>query len=156
MTINFSFFLFFMLTICLLRATMPAIDGLPSWSISSHVRIVLKGWPFGPKLFISFFSKEKIMAQKQSREMGNFLSTCPKAPIRAILEYHDLRVLCFWSLKGFWQAWSCSKSWCIPNYQLLVPTKIHFFVFFLFFDLSTSGNDECHRWPSKLKNLFSV
>ena len=45
MTINFSFvlFFFFILTICLLRATMLAIDGLPSRSISSHVRIILKG-----------------------------------------------------------------------------------------------------------------
>ena len=125
----FIFFLFLVLMVCLLRATMHAIDSLPNWSIFSHVKIVLKGWSFGPKLFISFLSKERIMAQKCSREMGNFLSTCPKAPIKAILEYHDLRVLCFWSLKGFSQAWSCSKSWCIPNYQLSVSFKnLSFFV----------------------------
>ena len=29
-------------------------------------------------------------------------------------------------------------------------------IFFSFFDLSTSGNDAYHRWPSKLKHLFSV
>ena len=42
-------------------------------------------------------------------------------------EYHDLRDLCFWSLRGFWQAWSCIKSWCIPNYQLSVFSKTHHF-----------------------------
>ena len=36
MTINF--FIFFMLMICLLRATMHILDGLPAWSISSHMR----------------------------------------------------------------------------------------------------------------------
>ena len=131
MTINFSFvlfFAFFILTICLFRATMHAIDGPPSWSISSHVRIVLKGWPFGPKFFISFLSIKRVMAQECSREMGAFWSTCPKTSIRVISKYHDFRDLCFWSLKGFWQAWSCSKSWCIPNYRLSVPTKIYFFV----------------------------
>ena len=130
MTINFSFvfFSFFILIICLLRATMPAIDGLPSRNISSHMRIVLKGWPFGPKLFISFLSTKRVMAQKYSREISVFWSTCPKVSIKVILEYHDFRDLCFWSLKGFWQAWNCSKSWCIPNYQLSIPTKIYFFV----------------------------
>ena len=73
---------------------------------------------FCSKLFISFLSKERIMAQKYSRKIGNFWSTCPKASIKVISEYHNLRDLCVWSLKGFWQAWSCSKSWCIPNYQL--------------------------------------
>ena len=63
------------------------------------------------------------MAQKRSREMGNFWSTCPKASIKVISEYHNLRDLCFWSSRGFWQAWSCSKSWCIPNYQLSVSFK---------------------------------
>ena len=57
---------------------MPAIDGLPSRSISSHVRIVLKGWPFGPKLFISFLSKERVMAPERSREMGNFFINMPQ------------------------------------------------------------------------------
>ena len=87
------------------------------------VRIVLEGWPFGPKLFISFLSKERVMAQKCSRGMGNFWSTCLKASIRVISKYHDLRDLCFWSSRGFWQAWSYSKSWCIPNYQLSVSFK---------------------------------
>ena len=87
------------------------------------VRIVLEGWPFGPKLFISFLSKERVMAPKRSREMGNFWSTRPKALIRVNSEYHDIRDLCFWSSRGFWQAWSYSKSWCIPNYQLSISFK---------------------------------
>ena len=93
-----------------------------------NVRIVLEGWPFGPRLFISFLSKKRIAAQKCSREMGVFWSTYPKASIRVISEYYDFRDLYFWFLKGFWQAWSYSKSWCIPNYQLSVPTKNYFFV----------------------------
>ena len=71
-------FLFFVLMVCLLRATTHVIDGPPSWSISSHVRIVLKGWPFGSKLFRSFLSKERIMAQKYFREMGNFGQRAPR------------------------------------------------------------------------------
>ena len=122
MTINFFLFSF-VLMIRLLRATTHAIDDLPSRSISSHVKIVLKGWPFDPKVFISFLSTKRVMAQKCSREMDVFLSACPKASIRVISEYHDFRDLCFWSLKGFWQAWSYSKSWCIPNYQLSVSFK---------------------------------
>ena len=121
MTINFSFVLFFsflILTICLLRATMPTIDGLLSWSISSHMRIVLKCWLFGPKLFISFLSKERIMAQKCFREMGNFWSTCPR---HQFSEYHDLGILCFWSLKRFGklEAVASLDAYQITNYEFL-------------------------------------
>ena len=126
----FCFFVF-ILTIGLLRATMHAINGFLSRSISSHMRIVLKGWLLVQSCS-SFLSTKRVMAQKCSREMGAFWLTCPKASIWVISEYYDFRDLCFWSLKGFWQAWSCSKSWCIPNYQLLVPTKIYFFVCLIF------------------------
>ena len=118
-----QFFFFLILIVCLLRATMHAIDGLPNWSIFSHVRIVLKGWSFGPKLFISFLSKERIMARKCYREMDNFWSTCPKVSIKDDFKVSRSWDLHFWSSKGFWQAWSCSKSWCIPNYQLSVSFK---------------------------------
>ena len=30
--------------------------------------------------------------------------------------------------KRIWQTWSYSKSWCIPNHQILDPTKNSFFV----------------------------
>ena len=69
------------------------------------------------------FVQRKNMARKYSREMGNFWSTCPKASIKVISEYHDFRDLCFCSSKGFWRAWSCSESWCIPNYQLSIFFK---------------------------------
>ena len=87
------------------------------------VSIVLEGWPFGPKLFISFLSKERFMAQKCYWEMGNFWSTCPKASIKDDSKASRFWGLHSWSSRGFWQAWSCSKSWCIPNYQLLVSFK---------------------------------
>ena len=67
--------------------------------------------------------QRKNMAQKYSQKMDNFWSTCPKASIRVISEYHNLRDLCVWSSRGFWQAWNCSKSWCIPNYQLSISFK---------------------------------
>ena len=79
-------------------------------------------------LLIPFLLAREGYGSKSSREMGHFRSTCPKSLIKVISEYHDFRDLYFWSLKGFWQAWSCSKSWCIPNYQLSVLTKIYFFV----------------------------
>ena len=65
------------------------------------VRIVLEGWLFGPRLFILFLSKEKIMAQKRSREMGDFWSTCLKALIKVISEYHDLRDFAYLVIDGF-------------------------------------------------------
>ena len=33
----------------------------------------------------------------------------------------------FLIVEKVWQVWSCSKSWCIPNYQLLVSFKTHHF-----------------------------
>ena len=63
-----------------------------------NVRIVLEGWPFGPRLFVSFLYQERIMVQKCYREMGNFWSTCPKASIKVISKYRDLGIL--FGLKG--------------------------------------------------------
>ena len=102
MTINFSFilFFFFILMICLLWAMMHAIHGPSGWSISSHMRIILKGWPFGPRLFISFLSKERIVAQKCFREMGNFGPHAPRHQAKMTSRYHGLGTL-FYSLKMF-------------------------------------------------------
>ena len=88
----------------------------------------MKGWSFGPKLFISFLSKEKIMTQKRSREMGNFWLTCPKASIRVISEYHDLGDLCFWSWRDFGklEAVASLDAYQITNYQFL--SKTHHFL----------------------------
>ena len=38
----------------LLWAMSHVVDGLPAWSISSHMRIVLKGLAFGSRLLVSF------------------------------------------------------------------------------------------------------
>ena len=56
---------------------------------------------------------------------GQFWSTCPKEPIKVILTYRNHRV-CVWLMKKvFWKAWNCSKSWCIPNYQISNLIKNH-------------------------------
>ena len=63
-TINFSFsfihsfFSFFVNS--LLWATLHVVDGFPTWSISSHVRIVLKRLAFGSRLLVSFLLRGKI------------------------------------------------------------------------------------------------
>ena len=90
------------------------------------VRIVLEGWPFGPRLFISFLLED--MAQKYSQEIGNFGSTSPKASIRVISEYHDLRDLCFWGHQksfGRLEAVASLDAYQITNYQFL--SKTHHF-----------------------------
>ena len=74
----FLLFFFLVLIVCLLRATTPTTDDLPSRNIFSHMRIVLKDWPFGPKLFISFLSTKRVMAQKYFRERGNFGQRAPR------------------------------------------------------------------------------
>ena len=84
------------------RTTSHVVDGLPAWSISSHMRIVLKrGRLLVQGLFLSFLSKERIMAQKYSRIDGQFWSTCPKAPIKVISEYYDYGTCVFGHWKGF-------------------------------------------------------
>ena len=62
MTINFSFCsFFFVLMIRLLRETTCAIDDLPDWSTTPHVKIVLKnGHLLVQGLFTSFLSKERV------------------------------------------------------------------------------------------------
>ena len=132
MTINFSFvFAFFRSHGLSTSGNNDAIDGFPSWSITSRARIVLA---FGllVQSCLYHYCQQKVMAQKCFREMGNFWSTCPKSSIKVISKYRDLEILRFWSSRGFWQAWSCSKSWCIPNYQLSAPTKIYLFVCLIF------------------------
>ena len=47
-----------------------------------------------------------------------------------------------------WQVWSCSKSWCIPNYQLSVPTKIYLYVCLIF--------EEFEKWVSKSGVLWPI
>ena len=69
------------------------------------VRIVLEGWPFGPRLFMSFLSKERIMAQKYFGEMDNFGQHVPRHQSKRISRYHDLEILfCLWERFGRFEA----------------------------------------------------
>ena len=84
-------------------------------------------WLFGPKLFIPLLSTKMVMAQKCFRKMGNFRSMCPKTLIKVISGYHDFGIL-FCSWKRFGRFETVSKSWCIPNYQILVFSKTRRFL----------------------------
>ena len=108
---------------------MHVINGPPSWNISSHVRIVLKGLAFWSKVIYIIFQmrkviaqrlyrfclQEKIMAQKIFWGMGNFRSTYPKALIEVTSEYHDLGTCVF----GPWKGLSSLKL-----QQVLMHTKL--------------------------------
>ena len=131
MTINFSFFSFFVLMIHILQATTHAIDDLPDWSTTPYVRIVLKrGGLLVQRLFMSFLSKKRVwlksvplmsarkgvMVQRIADTIfiskkglwlerfprnGQFLVNVPQR-----INQGDFRVLrfwdlYFWSLKGF-------------------------------------------------------
>ena len=73
-------------------------------------------------VYIIFVQKEDY-GSKVFSKMDNFWSTCPKASIKDDFEVSRSWDLRFWSLREFWRAWSCNKSWCIPNYQLSVFFK---------------------------------
>ena len=78
---------------------------------------------FGPKLFASFLSKKRIMAQKYFSEMGNFGQRAPSRQSRWSLRISWSWGLVFLVLEKVRQVWSCSKSWCVPNYPLSVSFK---------------------------------
>ena len=143
MTIKFLFF--FVSSRLVYVGQRHTIDGFPGWNTISHARIVLK-WSFffDPRLFIPFLSARKgyrlkglfilfLSIRKGHGSKGIpmrwviFRSTCPKASIKVVSKYHDLRTCVFGHWRGFWQAWNYSKSWCIPNYQISNPTKTHHF-----------------------------
>ena len=123
----FFFSLFFILTICLLQATMSAIDDLPSRSISSHVRIVLKGWPFGPKLFISFLSKERVMV-KSVLEKWVILVHMPQSINQRWFQGITILETCVFGHRksfGRLEAVASLNAYQIINYQFLLITH-HF------------------------------
>ena len=94
-TISFSFVfsLFFSSFFLngLLWAMSHVVDGLPAWSISSPMRIVLKGLAFGSRLFVSFLSRG--YGSKVFPKNGQFSIMCPKTLIEMISGYHDLGIL---------------------------------------------------------------
>ena len=84
------------------------------------MKIVLEGWPFGPRLFISFLSIKRVMAQKCFRGMGNFRSTCLKALVRMISVCHDLGILfCSVKMFGRFETVESLDAYQIINYQFL-------------------------------------
>ena len=68
------------------------------------------------------------MAQKYSREMGNFWSMCLEASIKLILECHDLRTCVFGQREGFGklEAVASLDAYQITKYQF--PSKTHHFL----------------------------
>ena len=126
------------------------------------VRIVLEGWSFGPKLFISFLSKERIMAQKCFRKMGNFGQHAPRHQSKMISRYHGLGIL-FCSWKRFGRFETVSKSWCVPNYQISVFFKnSSFFVVWFPKNSNEFANQESYgqlpekAWSNGLFDFFKI
>ena len=64
------------------------------------------------------------MAQKYSREMGNFWSMHPEASIKVISERHDVGTCVFWLLKRFgkFEAVASLDAYQITNYQFSSKT----------------------------------
>ena len=89
-----------------------------------NVRIVLEGWPFGPKLFISFLSKERIVAQKCSRKIGNFGQHAPRHQSKMISKHRGLGTCDFGHRGGFdrLEVVASLEAYEITNYQFLSKT----------------------------------
>ena len=81
------------------------------WSTMGNV--TCRGWPsslkhlfsyedrfervaFWSKVIYIIYVKREDCGSKVFQRNGQFWSTCPKASIKVISEYHDLRDLCFW------------------------------------------------------------
>ena len=90
----------------------------------------MKGWPFGPKLFISFLSKERIVAQKYFKEIGNFGQRAPRYQSKMISKHRGLGTCIFGHRRGFdrLKAVASLDAYQINNYQFLSKTY-HFFLF---------------------------
>ena len=86
-----------------------------------------KGLSFGPGLFMSFLSKEKIMAQKYSRKIDNFLfgQRAPRHQSRMILKYYGLVICVFGYWKGVGRLEAVAS---LDAYQISSPTKTHHFL----------------------------
>ena len=122
----FYSFIFSFFVNSLLWATLHVVDGLPAWSISSHVMIVLKRLTFGSRLLVLFLLRGKIWLKSIIEKMGDFWSMRLEASIKVISERHDLGTYVF----SDWIGLAGSKlvasldAYQITNYQF--PSKIHF------------------------------
>ena len=126
----------------LFQATMRAIDDLPDWSNTPHVRIILKrGRLLVQGLFMLFLSKERVWLKSvsfTSTRKGVMVQRVPekwaifdqRAPRHQSRWFQSITVLglVFLVIERVWQVWSYSKSWRIPNYQISNPTKTYFFI----------------------------
>ena len=121
MTINFSFVLFHSFFSLFFNGPLWAIshvvDGLLAWSISSHMRIILKGLAFDSRLLVSFLSREKYGSKIFPRN-EQFLVNVPGG-----INQGDFRAswswdLWFWSLKRFdkFEAVASLDAYQITNY----------------------------------------
>ena len=102
MTINFSFScsFFYTLTICLLRATMHVIDGLPSWSIILMWKLFWRGSSFDQRVIYAIsISEKRLWLKGVFEKLIIFGQRAPRYQSRMTLKYHDLGILL--CLKGF-------------------------------------------------------
>ena len=88
-----------------------------------------KGWFLVRRLFMSFLSKERIMARKYSWKMGNLGQRASRHQSKWFRSITILGLVFLVIEKVWLLARSCSESWCMPNYQLSVSFKnLLFFV----------------------------
>ena len=112
MTINFLFLLFirfFLFLNGLLWVTSHVIDGLPAWSISSQLKIVLKRLGFGLRLLVSFLSRKKIWLESIPEKWAISGQYALRHQLRWFQNVTILGLL-FLVIEKVWQVWSCSKS----------------------------------------------
>ena len=125
MTIIFFFVHFFLfLFLILMVLFIPDNNACHRWPSKlkhlSSCKDFLKGLTFGPKLFRSFLSKERIMAQKCFWKMGNFGQHAPRHQSKMISRYHGLGTL-FCSLKRF------GRFKTVASHDAYQITKYQFF-----------------------------
>ena len=96
---------------------------------------LLAFWSKG--VYTNTVNKKRIMAQKYFREMGNFGQRALRHQSRWFWKYHDFRDL-FLLIEKVWQVWNCSKSWCVPSYQILVFSKLIIFCCLIFEEFEKS------------------
>ena len=128
-----SFFLFFR------GLSILGNDPCYRWSSNLEASLLMwglfwKGWFLVQRLFMSFLSKERIMARKYSWKIGNFGQCAPRYQSKWFRSITILGLAFFIIEKVWLLARSCSESWCMPNYQLPVSFKNSLFFYCLIFE----------------------
>ena len=78
-----------------------------------------KGLAFGSRLLVSFLLRGKIWL-KSILEKWAIFGQCALRHQSRWFQSVTILELVFLAIEKVWQIWSCSKTWCIPNYQLTV------------------------------------